>query len=32
MLRDSAMQGRVREGGDHLAAFNKESKRHTRVM
>jgi hypothetical protein len=26
-LRDSTMQGRVREGGDHLAAFCKMSKR-----
>ena len=28
-LRDDAMQGRVREGGDHLAAFPNDSKRHT---
>ncbi len=26
MLRDDAMQGRVREGGDHLAAINIDSK------
>lgn len=26
VLRDDAMQGRVREGGDHLAAINTDSK------
>jgi hypothetical protein len=31
-LRDDAMQGRVREGGDHLAAKSNYSKWHTKVI
>jgi len=30
VLRDSSMQGRVREGGDHLAALKRECKGDTR--
>jgi len=32
VLRDSTMQGRVREGGDHLAALKCQSKAYTRIV
>lgn len=31
VLRDSSMQGRVREGGDHLAATTRECKADTTI-